>query len=224
MIYLLGDTHGHIDIGKLYRLSEKTTKDDYIIVLGDFGLFWSDCYIEIFHRISIGNMDASVLFILGNHENYDMINKCKTEHWNGGMVKKMSKNITCLMNGSIFNIEGKSFFVFGGAESIDKEKRIEGISWWKDEVPSFTQMNIGIKNLDTVGGKVDYVLSHTCPYKVLKKQFENPNTSIHKTVERYLEHLDDKILVDYKMWYFGHLHLDKEYGKYRCLFNDVVKI
>ena len=46
MIYLTGDTHIPIDIDKLSRKSfpeqKQLTRDDFIIVLGDFGLLWRE--------------------------------------------------------------------------------------------------------------------------------------------------------------------------------------
>lgn len=44
MIYVTGDTHADIDIGKLstskFPQQKSLTKNDYLIVCGDFGLVW----------------------------------------------------------------------------------------------------------------------------------------------------------------------------------------
>lgn len=44
-IYVTGDIHGEIDIGKLdtknFQAAKKLSKNDYLIVAGDFGLPWS---------------------------------------------------------------------------------------------------------------------------------------------------------------------------------------
>ena len=46
MIFLTGDTHGNIDIGKLNSRkfpSQKTlSKLDFVIIVGDFGLIWDE--------------------------------------------------------------------------------------------------------------------------------------------------------------------------------------
>ena len=46
MIYLTGDTHIPIDISKLNTISfpeqKQMTREDYVIVLGDFGLLWHE--------------------------------------------------------------------------------------------------------------------------------------------------------------------------------------
>ena len=53
-IYAVGDTHGDIDLYKLnskfFREGKKLTKNDYVIVCGDFGAIWdggkSDAYLQ----------------------------------------------------------------------------------------------------------------------------------------------------------------------------------
>ena len=53
MILLTGDTHGSIDIHKLANsnrsfreLAKQMTRDDYLIILGDFGLVWDGTSID----------------------------------------------------------------------------------------------------------------------------------------------------------------------------------
>ena len=53
-IYAVGDTHGDIDLykfnSKFFREGKKLTKDDYVIICGDFGGVWDkgkyDKYIQ----------------------------------------------------------------------------------------------------------------------------------------------------------------------------------
>ena len=46
MIYLTGDTHIPIDISKLntknFPEQKNLTRNDYIIIIGDFGLYWHE--------------------------------------------------------------------------------------------------------------------------------------------------------------------------------------
>ena len=51
------------------------------------------------------------------------------------------------MRGEIFQINGKSFFAFGGAESHDKEYRTSGKTWWTDEMPSADEYKNAISNI-----------------------------------------------------------------------------
>ena len=70
----------------------------------------------------------SVLFVDGNHENFDLLNSYPVEIWKGGKVHRVKPNITHLMRGQVFEIEGKTIFTFGGATSIDRDFRTEGMS------------------------------------------------------------------------------------------------
>lgn len=44
MIYVTGDTHGCLDVKKLsiknFKEQKSLTKEDYVIICGDFGLTW----------------------------------------------------------------------------------------------------------------------------------------------------------------------------------------
>ena len=46
MIFITGDLHGEFDIHKLnttsFPVQSDLTKDDYVIICGDFGLVWRD--------------------------------------------------------------------------------------------------------------------------------------------------------------------------------------
>ena len=71
-----------------------------------------------------------------------------------------------LMRGQIFKIDGLKFFTFGGAYSIDKMSRAEGISWFPEEIPSREEYEEGWKNLEKEDFQVDYILTHTAPRDV----------------------------------------------------------
>ena len=77
-----------------------------------------------------------------------MLNNYPIEIWNGGKVHKIRKNIYHLMRGQVFILEGKKFFTFGGATSVDKANRTEFISWWKEEMPTGAEFELGFVNLE----------------------------------------------------------------------------
>ena len=41
-----------------------------------------------------------------------------------------------MRQGQVFNIDGTKFFTFGGAYSVGREDRAEGISWFPEEIPT----------------------------------------------------------------------------------------
>ena len=183
MIYITGDTHIPIDISKLntnnFPEQRNISKDDYLIILGDFGLYWKDD--KTFHHWHkwLQEKPFTILWLDGNHENFDMIQQLPISGWNGGRVH-IDGNIIHLMRGYCYNIGSKNFLVAGGAQSIDKERRIEGQSWWPDELWNYIEQERLFTTIDECkkkNVKIDYVLSHTCPSSIIGPMFQIYNNS-----------------------------------------------
>jgi len=176
MVYLTGDTHRCEDIHKLgaslWKSGKSLTKDDYLIILGDFGLVWSrpesSLYKEELYWQKWLHEQCSwtTLFVDGNHENHEMLYELPEVEMFGSKVGKVNDSIYHLKRGEIYEIEFKKYFVCGGAFSIDKNTRTPGVSWWKEELPSTAEFEHGLKNLEARNWEVDYILGHTCPYKI----------------------------------------------------------
>ena len=94
------------------------TRDDYVIVTGDFGI-WDKSKEQKYWLEWLSKKTFTVLFVDGNHENFDLLNSYPVKTWNGGKVHVIKDNILHLMRGQVFQIEGHSFFTFGGARSHD---------------------------------------------------------------------------------------------------------
>ena len=174
MVYLTGDTHIPIDISKLnttnFPEQKNLTRNDYVIILGDFGLYWHEDKTYQCWRQWLQKKPFTILWIDGNHENHDWIDSMPISTWHGGKVHR-DGNIIHLMRGQIFDINGKKFLTMGGAASIDKAYRTEGSSWWPQEVPSMQDIDECYDNLEKVHNKVDYVLTHTCPAHLIDPMF-----------------------------------------------------
>ena len=210
MIFITGDTHGRIDFSKLQIFAEEhpeLSKNDYIIIVGDFGGGWSEKTLEK-DIAPYQNLPFTVLFIDGNHENFDLLERYPVEVWNGGKIHRITDKIIHLMRGQVYRIDGKTFFTFGGATSVDKYTRREGLEWWPQERPTDEDIVEANGNLEKVGFEVDYVITHSCDEKAL--YYPPISTNIYpRTVfpeNRILSYFED--LVKYKHWYFGHYHLD----------------
>lgn len=227
MIFVTGDTHGLENFNKLHIFAGRhpeLTLNDYVIIAGDFGAIWSDKTL-VANLKYYTELPFTVLFVDGNHENFDLINSFLVEIWNGGKVHRIKPNIIHLMRGQVFEIEGKTIFTFGGATSIDRDYRIEGISWWPQELPTYEELDEGIANLKRYGNKVDYIISHSCGQRALMY----PQLRIAAGIkiacpESYLlSNFED--IVDFKHWYFGHFHIDARISdKYTVLMHEVVRL
>lgn len=234
-IFITGDTHGINDAGKLVTCSVKNnlTYDDYIIVCGDCGVLWNKKLTKEFVDF-YKSLHTNILFVDGNHENYDMLNALPVTEWNGGKVHKVSEHIIHLMRGQIFILDGKKFLCLGGADSHDKLSRIEHLSWWKQERITSTDIAEAKRNLSRYENAVDYVITHTPPYDFQNKII----TELTQCGEDIPFYLRDKLahtssadrleeissLVKYTAWFSGHLHMDTKIGNYYSLYNRIVKI
>ena len=204
MIYITGDTHGYHDFAKMLsnNLCE-LTRDDYVIIAEDCGVLFHDNDTVTLNLYKL--LPYTVLFVDGNHENFDLLFSYPVEKWHGGTVHRIADNIIHLMRGQIYEIEGHSFFTFGGAFSYDKERRIEGISWWRQEMPSIEEYNEAVINLTKEGNKVDFIITHDCPSafyhsvgksaKILSEGFrpQTINTMLDDIIRTYTKISEDVV-------------------------------
>lgn len=132
MIFLTGDIHGQPQRLGSYDFPEgkNLTKDDYVIILGDFGIIWEKDETtgnERYWLDWLENKPWTTLFIAGNHENYDRLedySKFPVEEWHGGMAQKIRPSVIHLCYGEIFDIDGYKFLNLEGAASHDIEHGI----------------------------------------------------------------------------------------------------
>ena len=121
MIYITGDTHGDW-VSRLntnaFPEQKEMTKDDYVIVCGDFGI-WNDTKQERYNLDWLEDKPFTTLFVDGNHSNFDRLYTMPVSEWHGGKVHFIRPSVIHLMRGQVFNIEGKTFWTFGGASSHD---------------------------------------------------------------------------------------------------------
>lgn len=225
-IYVTGDIHLNHDSAKLnttfFPEGKNLTKDDYVIICGDCG-FWWDYSKETRWWVNWYNdRPWTTLCVAGNHSNYDNIyGNYGLIDFHGGQARQVADSIYYLNNGDIYNLQGKKFFVMGGATSHDKRYRKEHISWWREEIPSVKMMEHGLDNLEKNGNKVDYILTHCAPTSIMT--YYDPYGFYESDVlTDYLEEIDYK--VDYKEWFHGHYHIDKDVDHVHGLYNRVVKI
>ena len=231
-IYVTGDTHIPIDISKLntkkFPEQQEMTREDYVIILGDFGLYWHDDKEHEHWRKWLEEKSFTILWIDGNHENHQWINSFPVSRWHGGRVHQTAENIIHLMRGECFEIGGKHFLAAGGAQSYDRFCRVSEVSWWKEELWSHQEQENLFFTLDRMkaeGIRIDYILSHTCPRELLRPMFGvSPMEDPDPTASLLQAVYDELGSQGFQGWYFGHWHQDKSMGKLHCLYDDVRRI
>mgnify|MGYP004657922123 FL=1 len=191
MLYITGDTHGDF-----YRFGHLgLNEDDIMIILGDVGInYYLDEYDKKLKK-RLKRYNFKFFCIQGNHEERpENISSYHEVEMFGGkvFVEDEYPNLIFAKNGELYNIDGKSILVIGGAYSIDKDYRIsKGYPWFKDEQLT-EQERLDI--LDKYSGKhVDIILSHTCPLKYEPKEsfkLSLPQIAVDKSMEYFLNEVD----------------------------------
>ena len=228
-VYLTGDIHG--DIRRLLRIDdEQMTKEDIIMVLGDFGVVWkenSDRTLTLLELLSQKNFTTA--FVDGNHENFKEIKKLESiVYWNGGYIGVLPFGIIHLLRGEIYNLGGKRIGVCGGANSVDKIWRKEGRSWWAEEEISeddVKDFEANLNNGDYRENKIDIMLSHDAPANIIPvvKLYSGINDGAISNSQKQLDKIDQ--MADISKWYFGHWHIDTVINeKFICLYKSIIKI
>lgn len=247
MIFVTGDTHGDVRrfSTKSFFEQKELAKDDYAIILGDFGLVW-DWHGESSYEKNwldwLEKKSFTTLFIDGNHENHDRLNEMPVTEWHGGKVHKVRPSVIHLMRGQVFDIDGVSVFTFGGARShdirdgilepddprikrwyadYDKLFRVNKRTWWERELPTEEEMEEGMRNLEKTGWKVDFVMTHCTSSSTTA--LLGLGTYEQDILTRYLQKIREKL--DYRYWFFGHHHMDKAINAEEiCLYEQIVQI
>ena len=230
MIYITGDCHGNFERfnSSIFPEQHEMTKDDYVIICGDFGGVWrkEENKTETMVLDWLECRPFTTLFADGNHENFDRLYAYPVEKWHGGKVHKIRPLVIHLMRGQVFKLDGKKIFAFGGARShnIDggilepdapdfkkkkkeldkgwKPYRINHLSWWKEEVPTEKEKEEGRRNLLKYNNEVDFIVTHCCASStqaLLSHGMYKPDV-----LTDYLEEI--RRTVKFKKWFFGHYH------------------
>lgn len=225
-IIFTGDTHGSLEIKRLsfknFPEGRNLTKNDYVIICGDFGCVWDGSNCDKYWLDWLEDRPFTTLFVDGNHENFPLIYSYSTTIWNGGKIHQIRPSVKHLMRGQIFILNNMTFFTMGGATSVDKVYRKEGKSWWFEEIPSYNEMAEGVNNLIKYNNKVDYIITHCLPSSILNK-FDKWYPQ-HDTLNNYLEKMIVQE-VDFKKWFCGHYHIDRTIDdKYYICYNDFLEL
>lgn len=252
MIYITGDTHADFESRfstKAFPEQKKLTRDDIVIVCGDFGI-WHDCPSERYWLDWLDSKSFTTCFCDGNHENFDRLysDEFPVVDFHGGKAQKIRNNIYHLLRGEIYDFENKKFFIMGGASSHDiqdgildlknftseqafkesynrmcsqnKMFRVNHYSWWKEEMPSNEEFERAIRNLESVDFKVDYIVTHSAPQSIVL------NALGYDDSDKITEFLQDvKQRCEFKHWFFGHYHRNLDIGdKFTCLYENIIKL
>lgn len=227
MIYITGDTHGKFWPLEFFCWLNNLSENDVVVVLGDAGVNHHLNTRDIQVKKLIAGIPATIFCIHGNHEArpQSLPHLYHETEWRGGTVFAEDEypNLLFAKDGEVYDFDGHSVIVIGGAYSVDKHYRLErGWMWFPDEQPDDEIKARVESKLEALNWKVDAVLTHTCPSSFVPTEafIEGIDQS---TVDRSTEHWLDTIewKLDYRKWYCGHWHISKRVNRLQFMYHDI---
>ena len=210
-IFLTGDTHGSLSFVRFQKISRFIEKDDVLIIAGDFGFIW-DSKDPIKLAWLNKTIPCKILFIAGNHENFDKLSTFPAIEEYGGEVRQINKQIYQLLDGQMLKIFNQNIWVMGKARSTDIAYRTEGVDWWKQEEPTLCEIKKAEINFEENLNLIHYVITHEAPTVALPilglSSYYGYNDYFfpHWLSQKYnLVNKSNR----FKKWFFGHMHRDK---------------
>ena len=209
-VVICGDVHGDIktlahDVCVLHKMT-----DTLVIVAGDCGLgfapfhkYFNKQQSRIIEQLS--KHRCFFAFVRGNHD--------KPSAFDGDIVFPAWLAVP---DYSVITACGHQILCVGGAISVDRSTRIEGIDYWKDEQPVFD--SIALRKIKE-SCSIDTVVTHcapsmcertTLPDWVLRYQEQDHNLLYALKAERMI--MDDLLLRlrkdkhPVRQWFYGHYH------------------
>lgn len=241
--YITGDKHRKFDTVELFCKCMKTRPKDVLIILGDSGFNYFEDYRDEKLKEKAARMNITLFCLHGNKEcRPQNIGTYGIRSFCGGKVYYEPKypSIFFAIDGQVYTFEGRKYMVVGGAHSVDKIKCLnEGLPFWEDEMPDDATKATVETTLADENNKVYGMLTHTCPLKYLpterflstrreaeakrkswkikrKKRFQ---PDIDRSTEQWFDYLEEK--VDYKVWFCGHYHVDKQIENVYMLHREI---
>ena len=99
--------------------------------------------------------------------------------------------------------------------------RVNNISWWKEELPTDEEMKNGLDNLKKHNNKVDFIITHSPAASIIAML--GAGFYEQDILTKYLE--DIRIQTDYKYWFSGHMHIDKQINTQDfILYDQIIRI
>lgn len=199
-VRFIGDVHG-----KFKRYREIIRDIPASIQVGDMGVGFKALrggeIVDLANPPFDAMSEGDHLFIRGNHDNPEV---CKKHQFHIPDGTYLDNKIFCL----------------GGAVSIDRQWRTEGLDWWPDEELSNEELDRLVHKYFSI--KPDIVVTHDCPESIANQimgAFNKVKIEDGSRTRQALEIMFHKHQP--KLWVFGHWHHSLNFmsggTNFRCL-------
>lgn len=231
-VFCTGDCHAQFKKIKQLCYEQKTTLDDYVIILGDVGLNYHCNELDISNKKHLSKLPITLICIHGNHEE---------RAWNLNSYKRVYNNeLRCYVyieeeypnilfpEDGVIYLKNKKCLCIGGAYSVDKYYRLMmGYKWFKSEQLTEEEKEKILKILE-VENSFSYIFTHTIPLKY-ERELEYlflpsiDQSTVDKSMEEFLDKVEDRIT--YQHWFFGHYHDTNDLNdKLTILYHDIIEL
>lgn len=248
MLYLTGDTHGD-NLGRFSfrrHLGMKNwTKDDVAVVLGDTALMWPGCERETAYVLGqLASKPFAIIFILGNHDNYDWAETLPQVDVFGGTMRQIVidgvtyENRFVVDSWTVADLSGYHCLLCAHAKSHDIDRlyqpddkegiaaakrrgewfRVAHETWWPQEELDIDAIEPFIQEHENE--RFDAVLTHDCPGMFCAFVGHGGGVRMKATEqEEYFDGLRRRL--DYGIWAHGHMHHEWfAYKDYESFYKD----
>lgn len=181
---LLGDLHGDVEHLFIAARNFAARGVHVIVQLGDFGVVWpGENWQKNLDRISrrLTGLGIVLYVVDGNHEGFQLLYDFPVDAHG---ARPLRHNIVHLPRGyRTVLASGRVLAILGGGNSIDRDLREPGVSWWPEE-------SITDDDLAALGDEpADIVLGHQAPLHVpdLDREIEPARNWWPASVVHYAE-------------------------------------
>ena len=229
MIIAIGDVHGKFrelkikirailnDTPHKYGSSGFIDTKIHFVQVGDFGLGFDSPLLTYNELLDLDNdlifAGAKLWIIRGNHDN--------PSFWGKSGYK--FDNIHFINDDTILRIDDKLCYFAGGGVSIDRSKRIHGVSYWENEFYYFNDQ--AIYGAHILNQSIDVLFTHdvymgASPLTFLDSPLVKEWTNRDKKLEEDLiaQQFEIKTMYEHVLktnnklkWYHGHYHQSYSY-------------
>ena len=209
-VLVIGDVHGKWD-ALFKKVDSFDLSDCTLICVGDLGVGFKDSHAKEIRALQFANdffvaRDIQFLSIRGNHDNPAFFN---------GEIQTFS-NVRLVPDYHVETLNDKTFLFVGGAVSIDRGLRKEGVSYWKDEPFKLDHSKIQ---------RCDVLITHSAPTwngpieknGIMAHYCQKDETLWDECMEERKHHDILIQLAGPKRHYCGHFHMQSVVDYYGCV-------
>ena len=204
---VISDMHGRIaqTLDSCRSIKKADGKVTTVLCVGDYWLYSPRELVKLDRQL--GMMGVALVFIDGNHEDFDVLGD--RIHEPG--LHPLSARVSYIGRGTVGRIGDESFLALGGAGSTDRGSnpyRVLGVGWWPQEV--IDQVDVKHCLEQAAGHDIRIMFSHDIPtvgmYLLGFGNFADNAAAAADCYESRLKLSDVFDAVEPSLLVHGHLH------------------